>query len=324
MKQLRIGIVGSGGIAVHFANACKAVDGVEAAGGYSRSAENREAFLAKTGLSKAYGTLEEMLKDSAVDLVYVATPHAAHCQTALKALQSGKHVLCEKPMTLSVADSQSLFDEAQKRGLFLMEGMWSRFLPVTERATQWLREGRIGNLRFIDAVFSFRIEPAIPRLFDPAAGGGAMYDVGVYALEMSSWYAGESPCQWYGVCKPYCSGVDASSAMTLRYPSGVLSTLRVGIDCEVPEEMTLCGEKGMIRIPKFHRPNEAFLYEGQKLTEHFARPFQMPEGFTWQIAHVRDCIACGQTTSPIVPPADTLSAARITEEMMHTFFPEQK
>lgn len=321
MKQLRIGIVGSGGIAVHFANACKAVDGVEAAGVYSRSAENRQAFLAKTGLAKAYGALDELLEDSAVDLVYVATPHAAHYQTALKALQAGKHVLCEKPMTLSVADSQSLFDEAQKRGLFLMEGMWSRFLPVTEQVTRWLREGRIGPVRLIDGVFSFRIEPRIPRLFDPAAGGGALYDVGVYALEMASWYAGQLPCQWQGVCNPYCQGVDAFTAITLRYPSGLLATLRVGIDCEIPEEMTLCGDKGMIRIPKFHRPNEAFLLEGQNVTEHFARPFLMPEGFTWQIAHVRDCITRGQTLSCIVPPQDTLSAARITEDLMHSFFP---
>lgn len=322
MKQLRIGIVGSGGIAVHFANACKAVDGVEAVGVYSRSAENRKAFLAKTGLAKAYGTLEEMVEDSAVDLVYVATPHAAHYQTALKALQSGKHVLCEKPMTLSVADSQSLFDEAQKRGLFLMEGMWSRFLPVTEQATRWLRDERIGPVRLIDAVFSFRIEPKIPRLFDPAVGGGALYDVGVYALEMASWYAGQLPCQWQGVCNPYCQGVDAFSAVTLRYPSGLLATLRVGIDCEIPEEMTLCGDKGLIRIPKFHRPNEAFLLEGQNVTEHLARPFQMPEGFTWQIAHVRDCIASGQISSRIVPPQDTLSAAQITEDLMHSFFPQ--
>lgn len=323
MKGLRVGIVGSSGIAIHFANACKAVPGVEAVGVYSRSRANRLEFLQKTRLSTEYVSLEDMLCDPQINLVYVATPHAAHYEAALKAIQARKHVLCEKPLCLSYADSLSLFENARQQGVFLMEGMWSRFLPVTEQVTDWLREERIGQIRFIDAMFSFAIEPRIPRLFDPAMGGGAMYDTGVYAIQMSSWYASEMPCEWHGVCKPYCEGVDASSAMVLRYPSGVLTTIRVGIDCDLPEEMLICGEKGMIRIPKFHRPNEAFLYCGSMQIEHVSRPFLMPEGFTWQIAKVRDCLALGKTVCETVPPEASLSAAKIMEDMMYAFFPKR-
>lgn len=321
-KLLRIGIVGTGGIAIHFANACHMVNNVEVNGVFSPTPEKRAEFLKITGVRHAYESLEDLLASRQIDLVYIATPHSTHYNIAMAALCAGKNVLCEKPLCTNAAQAEELFKAAERKNLFLMEGLWSRFLPVTQMVTSWIEEEKIGEIRFIDAQFSFSITPPIPRLFDPQKGGGAMFDVGVYAIEMASWYEGTCPIEWHGVCKAWGDGVDASSALVLRYQSGALATLRMGIDCAIPEEMTIYGEKGYIKIPKFHRPNEAFLHLNDGGTESFSRPFLMPEGFVWEILEVQSCIEKGQRRCKFVLPEDSISSAKIMCGAMHSFFPD--
>ena len=323
--MIRFGIVGTGDIAGRFARALKGVEGVEAAGISSRSRERGEQFAGKNGVSCVYEGEEAMLADEAIDVVYVAVPHVAHYDCCLKALRAGKHVLCEKPMCVSPEEAEALFDEAAQRGLFLMEGMWSRFRPNSMVARRWIDEGRIGRVTMIDGVFSFAVDANAPkpRLVRPELAGGAMFDLGVYTIEMASYYAGCDPQHWAGFCEPYCEGTDGAAVLALRYPNGVLATLRMGITCDVPPMMTIWGEKGHIELPRFFSGACAVRYVGEALAERCEQNCELPGGFAWEIEAVRDAILAGCTHNAIVPPATTIVTARIMREMMHSFFPER-
>ena len=323
--MIRFGIVGTGSIAARFARALARVQGVEATGISSRSRERGEAFARENGVKRVYAGEEAMLADGAIDVVYVAVPHAAHYECCLRALQAGKHVLCEKPMCISAQEAQALFEEAQRRGLFLMEGMWSRFLPNSMLARRWIDEGRIGRVKLIDGVFSFAVDENAPkpRLVRPELAGGAMFDLGVYTIEMASYYAGCEPERWAVFCEPYCEGTDGTSVMALRYPNGVLATLRMGITCEAQPVMTIWGETGHIELPRFFSGACAVRYEGERLAERCEQDCELPGGFVWEIEAVRDALLSGCTRSAVVPPETTIATAKIMREMMHSFFPER-
>lgn len=324
MSDIRFGIIGTGNIASKFAAACTMTPGACPAAVSSRNMENGRRFAAENQIEKVYCGAQELVQAPDIDIVYVATPHPSHFENCMLALKAGKHVLCEKPMATKKADAAALFAEAKKRGLFLMEGMWSRFLPNSIRAKEWITSGRIGNVNFIDGIFSFAVDPQNPkpRLVDPALGGGSMFDLGVYTVEMASYYAGANPLNFEGFARDYCPGTDAAAAMVLSYPNGILSTLRTGITCEAPVMMTIVGDKGYIELPRFYLGNEVRLFEGDRLTERYHEEFVLPKGFQWQIAAVCGYLHNGITESPVVPAADTIATADVLEQMMHRFFPD--
>ena len=325
MKEIRFGIIGTGNIASKFAAACLLTPGALPAAVSSRSEENGRRFAEQNGIEKVFHGAQELAESPDIDIVYVATPHTAHFENCMLALKAGKHVLCEKPMATKKADAEALFAEAKKRGLLLMEGMWPRFLPNSLRVKEWIDGGRIGKVKFIDGIFSFAVDPQRPkrRLVDPELGGGSMFDLGVYTVEMASYYAGANPQDFAGFDTEFCPGTDATAVMALRYPNGVLATLRTGITCEAPVMMTITGDKGYIELPRFFLANEARLFEGNTLTEKHTRRFELPEGFQWQIAAVCDYVREGVTESPVVPAADTIATADVLERMMHAFFPDR-
>ena len=324
--MLKIGIVGTGAIAAQMARACGMTEGVEAWAVSSRSREKAEAFARAHGIPCAFEGEDALCARPEVGLVYVATPHPAHFAAVMTALRAGKPVLCEKPMAMNGAEARALFEEADRRGLFLMEGMWTRFLPNMVTAKRWVDSGRIGRVRFIDGMFSFPTDPAHPnpRLVRAELGGGAMLDVGVYTVETASWFAGEHPCKSAAFCEPYAPGVDGTSAMLLRFPGGALATLRTGIDCPGGASMTVWGEKGRIELPGFFSAPEARLYEGmaREPSETVAENCDLPRGFTFQLAAVREDLAAGRTRSAVVPPEDTEDSCRLLGETMRRFFPD--
>ncbi len=325
MKEIRFGIIGTGNIASKFARACAMTPGACAAAISSRSAENGRRFAKENGVEKVCCGAQELVSSPDIDVVYVATPHPTHFENCMLALKAGKHVLCEKPMATKKSDAEALFAEAKKRGLLLMEGMWSRFLPNSILAKKWIKEGRIGNVKFIDGIFSFAVDPEQPkeRLVNPALGGGSMFDLGVYTIEMASYYADANPLSFDGFATEFCPGTDATAVMALRYPNGILSTLRTGITCEAPVMMTVVGDKGYIELPRFFLGNEARLFIDGKLADQSSQSFELPEGFKWQIEAVCEYVRSGVTESPVISPADTIATVGILEQMMHRFFPDR-
>lgn len=324
MNKIRFGIIGTGGIASKFAQALSMSENAVPAAVSSRNEENGKRFADQNGIGQIYVGAGEMVQAPDLDVIYVATPHPFHFENCMLALKAGKHVLCEKPMVTKKADAEALFAEAKKNHVLLMEGMWSRFLPNVEKAKEWIDSGRIGKVTFIDGIFSFAVDERNPkpRLVDPKLGGGSLWDLGVYTVEMASYFAGANPLGWEGLVTDYCYGTDGAAVMALSYSGDILATLRTGIVCDAPAKMTILGTKGRIELPRFYLGNEVRLYEGNELKETLRNSFELPEGFLWEIEAVVRYVREGITESPVVKPEDTIATTEILEGMMHRFYPE--
>lgn len=322
--MVSFGIVGTGGIASQFAQAVNMTACARLAGVASRSGEKGACFAKEYGVEHVFDSAQAMAACSDIDVLYIATPHTEHFAGCMAGIRAGKHVLCEKPMTTSPEDAKTLFEEAKKYGVLLMEGMWTRLLPSIILAKRWIDEGRIGNVKFIDGVFSFYADPetANPRLVRPELAGGGMFDVGVYVIEMAAYFAGCEAEKWDGFITPLCDGVDGTAAMTLAYPNGALATLRAGVQCSVPAAMTICGDKGRIELPRFFAGRGAKLFVGDELVEEYELDCELPRGFTYEVEHVCALIEGGKTESDVAPASMTIAAAQIMRDLMHRAFPE--
>jgi predicted dehydrogenase len=188
---VRWGIIGRGWIAEAFAAGLRALPDAALVAVGSRRQETADAFADRIGAPRRYGSHEALADDPDVDVVYIATPHSAHHTTTRLLLEAGKPVLCEKPFAINAAETDAMIATARHRNLFLMEAMWTRFVPLMAKVRTLLAAGAIGEVRMLSADLGFRAAPGRPpRLFDPACGGGALLDVGVYVVSFSSMVLG--------------------------------------------------------------------------------------------------------------------------------------
>ncbi|WP_364744129.1 Gfo/Idh/MocA family protein [Arthrobacter sp. LAR12-1-1.1] len=286
----------------------------------SRSRAGAKEFAARHCFRHAYsddGGLPgyvRLIQDPDVDIVYVATPHASHFTVAKAALEAGKHVLCEKPMTLNARDAAVLAGLARRKGLFLMEAVWSRFLPSVQRAAEIIASGELGEIRSIQADLGFPA-PRHPeaRLWQRAAGGGALMDVGVYPLTWALIALG-APQSLTAAAHITGDGVDAETAVTLSYPSGARAQFMVSLTTVSAQAATVSGTKGLMRCnaPLFNPTELALTFgSGETRLETF-----MPagHGYTYQLREVLRCLQLGLAESPTMPLADTLMVMSLLDE----------
>ena len=183
--MIHFGIIGAGDIARKFADAVRQLDNAEVIAVASKSLDRAQEWAAREHIPSYYGNYAELLANPRIDAVYIATTTNAHYDNILQCLQAGKHVLCEKSLVRSAHESLTVCSLAKQKNLFLMEAMWTRFLPKTTTAKQWIREGRIGKVKLMQATIGWKADPVYnKRLFDPALGGGSLYDLGIYPLEV--------------------------------------------------------------------------------------------------------------------------------------------
>lgn len=316
MEKLRFGIMGAGSIAHHFARAVRLTDCAELLAAASKDPRRAESFAAEFGIRGC--TYRELLEMEEVEAVYIATTHNFHYENIKACLSAGKHVLCEKAMVMHEQEARELFDLAKTRGLFLMEAMWSRFLPNLLKARAWIEEGRIGKLQSVTGAIGFRCsgDPE-HRILSRELGGGAMYDIGVYATEITSFLVGQPILD----CKSFVrrdprTGVDTAASYLLRFPD-VDAALQAVITANVKEYIIVNGDAGFIEIPTANVNDESFLYDGERrLVEHFKKPFPEGNGFVYQIQAVADCIRAGNLTCPTVPPEATIECARVFDALL--------
>ena len=286
----------------------------------SRTQSNADAFAARHGFRRAYGDEDgvsgfvRLLQDQDIDVVYVASPHASHYAVAKAALEAGKHVLCEKPMTLNMREAVSLVSLAREKGLFLMEAVWSRFLPSFQRMVQILASGELGEIRWMQADLGFPA-PYHPeaRLWKREDGGGALMDVGVYLLTWALAVLGK-PYSLTATCHLNRDGVDAETAMTLLYASGAQAQLMASLTTVSTQSATLSGTEGMLRCnaPLFN-PTKLTIVpgSGESRVENFV---PVGRGYTYQLREVMRCIQQGLTESPTMPLAETLTTMSLMDE----------
>jgi xylose dehydrogenase (NAD/NADP) len=247
---LRWGMLSTAGIGRVVATALSRSPGAEFAAVASRDAERAAGFAAEIGVPLSFGSYEELLASDEVDAVYICLPVAMHTEWTIKALQAGKHVLCEKPFAMTAADAAACFDAAETAGRHCIEGLMYRHHPQTTVARKLLADGAIGELSTVRAALTVSAPPGNIRRVR-AMGGGALLDLGCYCISALRLFAGE-PDKVYAISTADPSepnGVDLHLAGTVSLPRGVLGQFDVGLDLFRRDELELVGTTGKIVIP---------------------------------------------------------------------------
>jgi predicted dehydrogenase len=308
VDRIRWGIAATGGIAQGFAAALAETDDAETVAVASRTQARADEFGAEFDIPHRHASYEALAEDPDVDVVYVASPHSRHEADTLLFLEAGKHVLCEKPFALNEAQARYMVDTARERGLFVMEAIWSRFLPAYVLLGELLGEGVIGEVQHVDADFAIRFpyDPA-HRLFDLALGGGALLDLGIYPLQLASLVLG-APDDVQAVGQLGETGADEHVAAVLSHPSGALATIRTATRVTLACTARITGTEGWIDLPAFmHCPSSLTVTSAGKAEVRDA-PI-VGQGLRYQVAEVHRCVRAGELESPAIPHAETRQLA---------------
>lgn len=313
-KKIGWAILGAGGIAKRFMQGMLKVEDAYLAAVGSRDTAKGEAFAAPFG-AKAYTEYSQAVLDPEVDVVYVATPHTLHLEHTLLALNLGKPVLCEKPLAPNAEQVKSMAGKAQEKGLFLMEGMWTRFFPAIRQAADWVQAGEIGPVHLVTAEFGFAAaENPASRLFDPDLAGGSLLDVGVYTVAFASMIFGKKPNRIAGLADMTTTGVDGRMGCVLGYEGGGMASLFSAIRTNTPQDAKIIGESGQITIPKFWAPSEAQLHKGGRVIQEFSMSSDS-EGFQYEIMAVQADLRAGRMENAMMPLAESIAIAETMDAL---------
>ncbi len=318
METFRFGIMGAGSIANKFCDAVKRIEGCMVAAVASKSAARAADFAGRNGIPKAYDSYREMLEKERLDCVYIAVLPTDHYRLTMLCLDYRMPVLCEKAMFMNSAEAEEVFRRSKEQQTFVMEALWSRFLPANRQAKKWIEEGRIGKIRLLDAAIGFVAPPGEENRYRNAAlGGGAAHDLTVYAYELADYLMEEPLCKIEARAVWGDTGVDMTDHVTLIY-SEAIGTLVTTFEAPLQEKLEVSGEKGRILIPHPHFADEVFLYnEKRELVEHF-QDTETENGFVYEICEAMDCIRAGKYESTVVPHALTFGCSELFDLISET------
>ncbi|MFJ8541926.1 Gfo/Idh/MocA family protein [Streptomyces sp. NPDC093586] len=312
-QKVRWGILATGGMAARFTADLVDLPDAEVVAVASRTEASAKAFAERFGIPRAYGDWESLARDEDVDVVYVATPHAAHRAAAGLCLEAGRSVLCEKPFTLNAREAGELVALARERGVFLMEAMWMYCNPLVRRLKALVDDGAIGVVRSLQADFGLAGPfPPVHRLRDPAQGGGALLDLGVYPVSFAQLLLGEpADVAARAVLSP--EGVDLQTGALLSYDSGALASVHCSIVGGTPNSASITGSLGRIDAPDgFFFPERFVLHrDGRDPEEFTADPADGPRASLGHEAReVMRALRARESESPLVPLEGTLAVMR--------------
>jgi len=314
-EKIRLGILGTGNMAHQFATGLRRAPNVQLAAVASRSPEPAGRFAQEFGLARHHVGYEALAADPEIDLVYVSTPHSCHMQNTLMCLQSGKSVICEKPFAINAAEARWMIDTARGRGLFLMEAMWTRFIPAIVRLRELLAGNTIGKVQLMVAGGAYMpvFNPDF-YLFDPKLGGGVLLDAGVYLLSMASMVFG-APARILAAGSMGATGVDDHDAILLQHDSEAVASLYVSLRAKASPDMTLLGDRGRIYVhaPLFV-PGALTLGIYGKEEQVLKFPFE-GNGYHFQAIEAANCILRGETESSLMPLDETLGIMQTMDEV---------
>jgi predicted dehydrogenase len=280
----------------------------------SRDPVRADVYARQHGIPRAYGDYRALLDDPGVDAVYVSVPNALHAEWSIRALQAGKHVLCEKPFSRHPHDVERAFDAAARAGRWLTEGLVSRHHPQTDRIVDLVQSGAVGELRTLSAAFSFSLSDRDNTRMRPELGGGALMDVGCYCVSSLRAVAGE-PERVYAEQIIGPSGVDLRAVAALRFPGGVLARLEVGMDMPFRHELEIVGSDGSLFLADpWHAvaPAIELRRNGQVERIHTGPA----NAFLRELENL--CAAIGSEAAPLLGRADALGQARALDALLRS------
>lgn len=321
MDKIRWAILGPGIIGDTFAYCLREVPDAEIVAVGSRSIERSRAFCEKYG-GTPYGSYEEMLKDDRIDVVYIATPHNLHEEHVIMCAKAHKNILCEKPFTYNLASAQRMYKACEENGVFIMDGLWSRFFPAWQGVLEKAADPALGRLIGITSstAWGTKFDPNY-RTFRKELAGGALLDAGIYSLAVTTLLL---HCERPSSIKAdsyFCpSEVDVEDTILLRYPSGAFANIHCGLEGHAHETLVVF-ENGTIEIPRHRNPDRFRIYMGaarERWSTTGLHEYLYPyysEGFQFEAMHVGECLRQGLKTSPAVRPEETLLLMEICDEI---------
>ncbi len=314
-KRFNWGIIGPGRISRDFANGFSAVTEAELYAVASRDKHRGQQFADEFGIAKVFSSYSEMVDDPRVDAIYIGTPHRFHYDLTKLCLQAGKPVLCEKPLTVNAAECLELIDLSQQNKVFLMEAVWSRYLPVYQQVREWLDENKIGEVRLIHSTFSGNVpRDADDRWFNAELAGGALLDMGIYNVNLSQWVYGKNPESLVAQGHVGETNVDEMTSVVMHYGQGRMSQFTTGLIAEGSNDFSIFGSQGRIRVhPHLCNSTKATLFDGKE--EHtVTRPLRA-NGYEYEIEEATRCIRAGFLESPTMTHAETLANMRVMDDI---------
>jgi predicted dehydrogenase len=315
-KVIRWGILGTGRIARAFANALAVLPDAQLAAVASRSIDSAVAFGRdfQVDTARCHASYQALADDPGVDVIYIGTPHAMHAENVAMCLNAGKHVLCEKAFALNHREAAAMVALAREKKLFLMEAMWTRFLPALTEARRIIAAGEIGKVHMVqsDLGFASRVDES-HRLRNPALGGGALLDIGIYPLSAAAFFLGEI-ASVHAVAELDTTGVDVQTAFSLRHKNGGISVGSCSLRAKTSNETLISGDIGYIRL-------HSRAHQAQLLTvtlDGVARTVQLPfigNGYAHEAMEVMRCLRAGQLESPLMPLDETLALMQVMDDI---------
>jgi predicted dehydrogenase len=315
-EPLGWGLIGTGGIAHAFAADLTFTDSGRAAAVGSRHLDSANRFADELDIPNRHASYEALVADPDVDVVYVATPHPMHHANALLALRAGKPVLVEKAFTMNATEAQELVAVARAEGLFLMEAMWTRFLPHIAEIRRLLAEGALGDIVTVTADHGqwFAHDPEF-RLFAPELGGGALLDLGVYPVSFASMVLG-TPDRIVTLIDPAFTGVDGQTSMLFGYASGAQAVLTCTLSAKSPTRAAIVGADARIEIDgEFYAPTSFTLISRTGERTHFEASHE-GRGLWHQADEVARCLHEGLLESPLMPLDESISIMQTMDAVL--------
>ncbi|CAL66788.1 Gfo/Idh/MocA family protein [Christiangramia forsetii] len=298
MKKIKWGIIGLGKIANKFAEDLKSVSNAELYAVASREIEKANDFSKVHNSEMAYGSYEELMNDENVDVIYIATPHVFHHQLTLKCINHGKAVLCEKPFAMNLQEAEEMITLSRQKKVFLMEALWTRFLPHFQYVRERINSGEFGKVKSVKADFGFPAEfDKNKRLFNKSLGGGSLLDIGIYPVFLAYSILGK-PENIKASAEFTETGVDSACNMKFNYADGVEADLFSTFQEKTPTTAEILLEKGKIILnSRFHEPTTiTVISEGKEVIKDFG---VHTTGYNFEAAHVTEMYQKGRIESDI-------------------------
>ena len=318
MSKFRFAILGAAKIGAKFCGAVSLVENCEVCAVASKSSGRAAAFAEKNGIRKYYDSYEEMLQTETPDCAYIAVTPNDHYRLSMMCIRHKIPVLCEKAMFRNSKEAGEVFRAAEEEGVFVMEALWSRFLPAVLKVRSWVAEGKIGRPEISQLSIGFVApEDKENRYFNPDLGGGAAKDITVYAYELTTFILDQEIKKMDVSAALGESGVDTNNHISIQFEH-TLADLATSFVTRMEDQMILYGRWGKIVLPRPHAASECFLYDEKgELTEYF-RDQETQNGFTYEIEECIRCIRGQKTQSSVVPWKDTMACAELFDRIEET------
>lgn len=315
-EKIKWGIISTGHISGRFAEALEILPDAELAAVASRTQESADDFAKKYNIPKAYATYQELADDPDIDVVYIGTPHTFHLENSVMCMRKGKSVLCEKALTINAEEAREMVRVAREENVFLMEAMIPRQVPLLKKVMQWIKDGRIGEVRMVKATRCARGE-FIPgaRQLNPELGGGSLLDVGVYVISFAFQVFGKAPIESVGLSHIGEFGSDEQGVAILKYDKGEIADLAFALRTNAVNEAYILGTDGYIKVHElFAVPTKATLVINNEEVDVIEEPI-IGNALNYEAEEVMRCMREGLKESPFMPLDESIQIMEVMDNI---------